>query len=53
MADVIVSHIFNKPVFTWGRSDLNKKGGSRSEYLKALKAADNGEIKPLLQFARN
>jgi hypothetical protein len=53
MADLIIDKIFEKPVFTWGaRSDLSKAGDTRSDYLKAVKAADLGNIEPLLEFAR-
>jgi len=53
MADIIISHIFNKPVFTWSTSNLNKKGDARSAYLKAIQQADDGEIVPLIDFARS
>lgn len=53
MADIIIEKIFSLPVFTWGAANLVKVGDQRKEYLKALKAADNGEIEPLIQFARS
>ena len=52
MGDVIVSHIFGKDVFTWGGTNLNKKGDARSNYLKAIRQADKGEINPLIEFAK-
>jgi Fic-DOC domain mobile mystery protein B len=53
MGDLIIDKIFGKPVFTWGaRSNLSKAGGTRSEYLEAVKAADMEIIEPLLKFAR-
>ncbi len=52
MADVIVSHIFGSPVFTWGAANLVKAGKARERYLKALKLADKGDISGLLEFAR-
>lgn len=53
MGDLIIDKIFAKPVFTWGAgSDLSKSGDTRSEYLKAVKAADIDIINPLLKFAR-
>lgn len=53
MADIIIGHIFGKPVFTWNRTNLNKKSEARLNYLKAIRAADNGDIKQLIDFAEN
>jgi len=53
LADVIASHIYNQPVFTWGRAGLIKPGVARRTYITALHAADNGDIIPLLDFARS
>lgn len=53
MADIIVSKVFKQPVFTWGAANLVKGGDARAEYLKAVKAADKGEIEPLMKFARS
>lgn len=53
MADIIIEKIFGLPVFTWGAANLVKVGDQRKEYLKALKAADKGDMKPLVQFARS
>lgn len=53
MADIIIEKIFSLPVFTWGAANLVKVGDQRMEYLKALKAADNGDMEPLIQFARS
>ena len=53
MADILISHIFKKPVFTWGRSNLSKSGDSRKKYLDALHKADEGIMKPLIDFARS
>ncbi|MGB3155754.1 MAG: mobile mystery protein B [Chitinophagaceae bacterium] len=52
MADVIISHIFGRPVFTWGAANLVKAGEARETYLKALKAADKGDLTGLVGFAR-
>ena len=52
MADVMASHIFSKPVFTWNQRNLNKKGEPRNNYLKAIKEADKGNIKLLMKFAK-
>lgn len=52
MADIIIEKIFKQSVFTWGAANLVQQNDSRSEYLKAVKAADKGDIAPLLVFAR-
>ena len=53
LADVIASHIYHQPVFTWGRAGLAKSGVARQTYIAALHAADNGDVAPLLDFARS
>lgn len=53
MADIMIEKIFGLPVFTWGAGELTKPGDSRQDYLAAIKAADNGDIKPLIKFARS
>ena len=45
-------HQAGQPRFTWGRMNLHSKGQSRSAYITALRAADRGDIAPLLAFAR-
>jgi Fic-DOC domain mobile mystery protein B len=52
LADILVSSGFDKPVFSWGRVNLTKKGEARARYLSALQEADNQNYGPLLQFAR-
>jgi Fic-DOC domain mobile mystery protein B len=53
MADVIISQIFNEPVFSWGSEDLVKQGEVRKKYINAIQEADKGDINPLLEFARS
>ena len=53
IADIIINHIFGKPIFTWNNTNLNRKGEARSKYLNSIKAADDGNIKLLLEFARD
>lgn len=53
LADIITSKLWGKPVFSWGRGNLARKGLARSMYLQALRAADAGDIGPLLRFARS
>lgn len=52
-ADVLISHVFKKPNFTWGNSNLAKHGLARKKYLDAIYKADDGDIKPLIKFARS
>ena len=51
VADIMISKIFNKPVFTWGHSDLSKGNRIRKEYLEAIYMADKDNYKPLVEFA--
>ncbi|MCX6136783.1 MAG: mobile mystery protein B [Ignavibacteriales bacterium] len=53
MADVIITHGFDRPVFTWGSTTLTKPGEARKKYLAALKEADGGNYEPLIVFARD
>lgn len=53
MADILIEKVFKRKVFTWG---LNLSMGPeevRKAYLKAIKQADQGDILPLLHFARS
>ena len=50
MADIMAQHVFKQPVFTWGANSADTTD-TRSIYLKALRAADMGNIIPLLTFA--
>jgi Fic-DOC domain mobile mystery protein B len=53
MADIIMESIFGKEVFTWHKSNMVKADETRKNYIAALKKADNGHIKPLIEFAQN
>lgn len=53
ISDIIISNIFGKPVFTWGRVDLAKQGLVRKRYIHAIQEADKGILGPLLEFARS
>ena len=52
VADIMISKLFNEPVFSWGHSDLSKKNPIRKEYLDAIYKADNDDYKPLMRFAK-
>jgi Fic-DOC domain mobile mystery protein B len=53
MADIIIEKIYQRPVFTWGVASVSGEGDVRTSYLRALKAADNGNYSLLLAFARS
>lgn len=53
MADILISHGFDKPVFSWGGSDLTSHTDIRKRYLEAIYQADAGNIVPLVEFARS
>jgi Fic-DOC domain mobile mystery protein B len=51
MADLLLEHNGAKP-FTWGSTNLAKAGPLRKQYIEALRAADNKDLGPLLEFVR-
>jgi Fic-DOC domain mobile mystery protein B len=51
VADLLVMRL-GRPVFTWGSSDLVKPDVFRERYLEAIRTADMGDIRPILEFAR-
>lgn len=53
MADIIIEKIFKQPVYSWGATSLVKEGNTRAAYLSAIKAADQGDIEPLIKFAKS
>jgi len=53
MADIIIESIFGKEIFSWHKSNMVKANKTRKKYIAALKEADNGNIKPLIEFAKN
>ena len=53
MADIIVEHIFNREIFTWSNSNVNDSSKIRSEYINAIKLADQGNMLRLLGVARS
>ncbi|MEJ0056686.1 MAG: mobile mystery protein B [Bacteroidota bacterium] len=53
MGDLIIEHIFDRGVFSWGSNrNLIQEGEDRDRYIAAVKAADNNNIVPLLEFSR-
>lgn len=53
MADIIIESIFGKDIFSWHQSNMVKANEIRKAYIDALKKADNGNIEPLIEFAKN
>lgn len=52
MADLLIMQL-GRDRFTWGRESLRDAGSLRARYIEGLKAADNGDIGPLVVFARS
>lgn len=52
MADLIVQQLGLEP-FSWGGTSLNQTSTLRSAYLEALRAADDGDFSPFMEFARS
>ena len=53
MADIIIEFIFDKDIFSWHKSKMVKPDETRKMYITALKEADRGNIKNLIEFAKN
>ena len=51
MADIVMSHVYSQPVYTWGSRLSLPASEVRSKYISALKQADQGEFTPLIEFA--
>jgi len=51
MADLLVQQA-GRPAFSWGAGKLKSTSDLRSAYIGALREADAGNSKPLLEFAR-
>ncbi|MDI9311004.1 MAG: mobile mystery protein B [Limnohabitans sp.] len=53
IADLIVTKLYNANYFTWGKSNLVQANETRTNYIKALKEADNQNYKLLIEFAKS
>jgi len=51
IADLFISKIFNRPIFSWGEKIAEPKE-LRALYLKALRMADRGDCNSLIEFSR-
>ncbi|MEZ4993534.1 MAG: mobile mystery protein B [Saprospiraceae bacterium] len=52
MGDILLKALDSKQSFSWGGKTL-RNGDDRTAYLKALRAADDGDIDPLVKFAKS
>lgn len=52
IADIIIESVFGKEVFSWNNSNLINPDKTRKEYIKSIRIADEGNIEPLVYFAR-
>lgn len=51
-ADILIKQLTRQDGFSWGsHQSLYQKGELREAYISALKKADNGDYKPLIDFA--
>jgi len=53
MSDLIMEKLYNKTFFSWGSTNLVKATATRSNYIKAVKNADQQDILPLIAFAKS
>ena len=53
MANIFLENVLHGSPFTWGNQDLSNPNESRSRYINALQEADNGNLIPLLEFAKS
>jgi Fic-DOC domain mobile mystery protein B len=53
MADIMIETISGRRAFDWRFSNMVKPDITRREYITAIKKADEGDIGPLLDFARS
>ncbi len=52
MADLLIQQL-GQPRFSWGNKSLTEATEMRTRYIAALRAADSGNIKPLMDFVRS
>lgn len=53
LATDLLLHALGRERFTWGRVNLVNASDTRRLYIAALRAADNHDMEPLLQFVRS
>lgn len=50
MTDVILEKVLGLPPVEWGAKTLGRDGEHRQAYIQALRAADNNDYRPLIEF---
>jgi Fic-DOC domain mobile mystery protein B len=53
MADLIMEKLYSSKFFSWGSTNLVKETETRSNYIQAVRKADNNDIEPLIAFAKS
>lgn len=53
IGDIIITSIFGKELFSWGKSNMKQPNQTREKYITTLKEADQGNLESLIIFARN
>ena len=53
IADLIMEKIYNGNFFTWGSANLAHSTDARSQYIQAVRKADELDIQPLILFAKS
>ena len=52
MGDIIINKIFQREMFSWGGSNIQRSQNIRKVYIASVKKADEGDYLPLIKFAR-
>jgi Fic-DOC domain mobile mystery protein B len=53
MADIIMESIFRLEPFSWNNSNMVKPDETRKNYITAIREGNQGNIQPLIDFAKN
>lgn len=53
MTDLLLVQRLERPRFSWGNGDTTAAGDYRGRYIDALRAADRGDLGPLVEFVRS
>jgi Fic-DOC domain mobile mystery protein B len=53
MADIVIEKLLKQSHYSWGAGNSVNQKDQRRRYLYAVKAADRGDIQPLIDFARS
>jgi Fic-DOC domain mobile mystery protein B len=53
ITDFLLERVFEEEPFTWGSGNLMEDNKIRDKYIEALRAADNHDYAPILEFVRS